>query len=354
MVIRRVRLDLIEVNPYSLRLSLNDDSRDLASSMKVVGQLSPVLVRPHPRKKGMYQLIYGHRRFLAAKKLGWRYIRADVKRMDDEQMLRIALIENLQRQDLTDYEKAKVFEHLHREFGKTYEEIGRMIGKSRQYVTNHVAMLRLFEPIRDQEREEVESILQSLTEHHARILMRVKDREERLNLARLIVREKMCVREADKLTGRPRAIEFLDFSYNQMDQPTYRRGVVKSDEVTLLSGKRVRVCMVRMEALNTLIANLKKSPYLVGRQIGEQAAEILKEEFDPHLKRNWGKVLRALSRNSAWGRLILRHKGKYVVEVYKAAIADPEFLRGYLEGCLGARMKFKETLPQTHIFEVEE
>ncbi len=347
-----LEINLIEPDLFELRGS-EIGIGELAKSFNEVGQLSPVLVRPHPQKEGSFQLVYGYRRYQAAKKLGWSSLKAEVRSLSDEDAVKIALTENVQREDLSDYEKAKIIEHIHTKYGKTYEEIASMIGKSRQWVTNHVSMLNLFPPTMSAEHPEVKSILDRLPEHHARILAKVKDLDERFYLVKLTVEEGLCVRELEKLVGRARVDKPITANAESfLHQPDFTKGFIKQRGLILLSGKRVRICLVRMDTLNTLIANLKKPPYEVGRYVGEQAADVLRAEFEPHRRRNWRKVVAALNSNSAWGKFTLKYQDGYVISVERAAIADPEFLRGYLEGCLGAPLLYRETTKQAHIYQV--
>jgi len=203
-----VPLDKIEASPYAARVDQNVEVDKLAESMRRHGQLADVLVRVHPSCSDKFQLIYGHRRVAAAKLLGWEKIRARVVTASEEEMLIMALIENLERKDFTSYEKARIFYRLNREFKRSYDDIARIIGRSKAYVAQHIAMLELFteEQMKD---PEVMRILQSLTERQARILLRLKDPEERLAIAKMVVNENLCVKETEKLVGRPRAKETM-------------------------------------------------------------------------------------------------------------------------------------------------
>ncbi|MEM3073113.1 MAG: ParB/RepB/Spo0J family partition protein [Nitrososphaerales archaeon] len=198
-----IPLDKIESNPYAARLDQNVGVDKLAESMSRHGQLADVLVRVHPASKDRFQLIYGHRRVAAARLLGWQNVRAKVVKASEEEMLIMALIENIERKDFTAYEKARIFLRLNKEFKRSYEEIARLIGRSKAYVAQHIAMLELFtkEQMKD---PEVINLLQSLTERQARILLRIKDPNERLATAKIVVNENLCVKEVEKLVGRPR------------------------------------------------------------------------------------------------------------------------------------------------------
>ena len=137
----------IDWNPYNSRTVYSAIAIDrLAESLRANGQLTTVKVRPSAEHEGRYELIFGHRRVMAARKLGWKTIRAEIVKIAEEEMMSQSLVENFEREDLSDYEKALIFERMNREFGKTYEQIGRMIGISKQHVSNYLAMLRLFDP----------------------------------------------------------------------------------------------------------------------------------------------------------------------------------------------------------------
>lgn len=198
-----VPIDLIDPNPFVQRVDPQDEVSELSESLDLHGQLTPVKLRVNPHHKGRYQLVYGHRRLAAAKRLKWTHIEADVRPLSDEQMIVQALIENTQRKNLSDYEEALIFHKLHKEYNKTYEEIATLVGKSKTYVAQHIAMLNLFGQEYEGD-EEARQLLQKLTERQARIIARVRDPKERFQLAKLVIRENLCPKEADKLIGRPR------------------------------------------------------------------------------------------------------------------------------------------------------
>ena len=174
---------------------------DVSLSFARHGQFSPICVRRHPTKSQRYQLIFGNRRLEAARKLGWKTIEANVIEANDDTMLFIAFSENSDQSDFTDYEKALLLENIHRQTGKSYQEIATMIGRSNAFVSQHVAMLNLF-PLGVASEEERIKVLAALTENHARILSNIEDPRDRWNAAKLVVRSKMGVRELIKLYSR--------------------------------------------------------------------------------------------------------------------------------------------------------
>ncbi len=173
--------------------------------MRTNGQLSLVKVRPSAKHEGHYELVFGHRRVIAARKLGWKTIRAEIVSISEEDMVSQSLVENFEREDLSDYEKALIFERMSKEFGKTYEQIGRMLGISKQHVSNYLAMLRLFDPAVLSSNPELLDSLRKISEHHARVLSRVNDLNTKMDLTRMIVKDNLTIKELTNIVGRLRS-----------------------------------------------------------------------------------------------------------------------------------------------------
>ena len=206
MTIQEVLLSAIEENPYNSRKNYHNSVIDrLAQSLSSNGQLSVVKVRPSPDHRGKYELVFGHRRVMAARKLGWKTIRAEVVNCSKQDLMVESLVENVEHEDLSDYEKALTFERMNKEFGKTYDEIGQMVGISKQHVSNYVSMLRLFSPSFLSSNPKLQSALHKITEHHARILSRVDDENAKTDLVFMIVRDQLSVKELTNMTGRLRS-----------------------------------------------------------------------------------------------------------------------------------------------------
>jgi len=185
-------------NDNPTRLESNVDVSDLLPSLKSRGQLSPIRVRPHPSKPDRYQVIFGARRLAAAKKLGWETIEADVISASDVEALVLAFSENSDRKDFTDFEKATIIQRLHDIMGKSYAEVAEILGKSPPFVSQHVAMLKLF-PDNVATKEERTKLLSVLTEMQARVLSKIEDPIERWNTAKLAVASGISARELSRL-----------------------------------------------------------------------------------------------------------------------------------------------------------
>jgi ParB/RepB/Spo0J family partition protein len=174
------------------------DIEDITDSFSRFGQLSPIMVREEPTNNGHFQVIFGNRRVLAAKRLGWDTITARVVQASDTDALALFLCENLNRTDLCDYDKAVLIEKLHSIGGKTYDEIAKIIGKSPAFVSQHVAMLNMFS-------DHVGSptarkrMLVALTERHSRALLKIEDMVERWNIAKLVVSGELGFRETQRI-----------------------------------------------------------------------------------------------------------------------------------------------------------
>jgi len=198
-MIIEVHVDDLVTNRYNSRFNyVNSTVERLADSMELHGQLLPLRVRP-TKTAGKYEVVFGHRRLLAAKKLGWKTVKAEVVDLSDEDALVDSLVENLERENLSDYEKAVIFERFNVEFGKTYEEIGKMVGLTKQAISNHVAMLKLFNAQYLVENPDLVPILHEITEHHARVLARAEDVNDRASLLRLTQKDKLSVRDLSNL-----------------------------------------------------------------------------------------------------------------------------------------------------------
>ena len=131
-------------NPYQPRQSFNEEKlQELASSIEKNGVIQPVVVRPDKSNEGKYQIIAGERRWLAAQKAGLHEIPIIILDLDDNESLEVAIVENIQRDDLNVIEEAKAYERLHKEFDYDHEKIARFMSKSRSHVSNTLRLLTL-------------------------------------------------------------------------------------------------------------------------------------------------------------------------------------------------------------------
>ena len=175
--LRELAVSAIGPNPYQPRRDFNEpELQELAASIEASGLLQPVVVRA--RADGKYELIAGERRWRAVQRLGWKKIPAVSKDVDDRALLTLALIENLQRDDLSPLDAGLGYQRLMQDFGLPQQEVARLVGKDRSTVSNTLRLLRL--------PAEVQGLLQQrkLTEGHGRALLALNDPREITRLAR--------------------------------------------------------------------------------------------------------------------------------------------------------------------------
>lgn len=191
--VKNIALAAIIPNPNQPRKEFDPAALDdLAASIKSQGVLQPVLVRPLPDKPGSFELVAGERRLRASKLAGLTEIPALVRPLDDRESLAIALIENLQREDLNAMEEAEGYRQLLDQFFVTQEDLARQIGKSRPALANALRLLQLPGEVQEDVRRG------RLSAGHARALLAVSDPEAAEGLRRRILSKNLTVRQAEE------------------------------------------------------------------------------------------------------------------------------------------------------------
>jgi ParB family chromosome partitioning protein len=197
----QLALDRIVPNPYQPRKAFNEASiEELARSVREHGIVQPLVVT---RAGDRYELIAGERRYRAAQKAGLRTVPVIVKEMvQQSDALQIALIENIQREDLNPMEEAAAYHQLHQEFGLTQEEISRRVGKERSTIANFLRLLKL--------PESVKKLLASghLSMGHARALLALDSSKKQEHLAERVVKRGLSVRQTELIASErsPKAV----------------------------------------------------------------------------------------------------------------------------------------------------
>ena len=216
-----VAVDDVRPNPYQPRKTF-DKARlqELADSIRQHGVFTPILVK---RSLGGYELIAGERRLRACRIAGLKKIPAIEMEFDDQQMMEIALLENIQREDLNAIEEAKAYEKLIQKVGYTQEELARRIGKSREHVANMMRLLKL--PARLQQHVTAHE----LSMGHVRALLSLEDETMMEEVAQKAIREQLSVRAVEKLVKsmvqpkpkkkeKPRDIHLEDVEHRLQDR----------------------------------------------------------------------------------------------------------------------------------------
>ena len=187
-----IDINKIEPNSNQPRKNFNEDKiHELAESIKQHGLIEPLIVQKG--KKGFYTIIAGERRWRAAREAGVKEIPVVVKEYSDQQVMEIALIENIQREDLNAIEEAEAYERLIKDFNLKQDEVAERVSKSRVAITNSLRLLKLDPRVREMIIED------KIKSGHARALLSVTDPEEQYRLAVMIFDNSMSVRETEKM-----------------------------------------------------------------------------------------------------------------------------------------------------------
>src|SRR5664279_5295379 len=190
--VHQLPLDQIDHNPYQTRTATLDpvSLNELAASIKAVGVVQPIVVRPLPG--GRYQVIAGERRWEASRALGLPAIPAIVRPVSNEQAMEMTIIENLQREDLNAIDQARAYERLGREFGLTQEQMAQRTGKDRSSVANFLRLLKL--------PPAVQTMVEKgqLSFGHGKVMMALDSPEAIERLARRVVEFSLSVRQTEE------------------------------------------------------------------------------------------------------------------------------------------------------------
>jgi ParB family chromosome partitioning protein len=192
-----VAVDRLEPNPFQPRLSMDAASlQSLAASIRESGMVQPILVRP---LDGRYQIIAGERRWRAALELGLPTVPVTIRRVPDDRMLELALVENIQRQELSPLEEAQAYVRLQEELRLTQEQVAQKVGRDRTTVTNTIRLLRLPREVRELLAQ------RRLDAGHARALLALDRPPDQVGLAWEAARKHLSVREVERRVALLRA-----------------------------------------------------------------------------------------------------------------------------------------------------
>jgi len=190
--VQHLRIDAIVPNRYQPRQTFSpQELAELTASLKQNGLLQPILVRR--KGDGIYELISGERRWRAAKEAGLETIQAVIRNCGDEESVVLALIENIQREDLNPMEMAKTYHRMMNEFGLTQDTIAQRVDCERSSVANIVRLINL--PL------EIQQLIEAnqLSMGHAKVILGLHEQNEQLRVAKLVVSKVLSVRETEKL-----------------------------------------------------------------------------------------------------------------------------------------------------------
>lgn len=196
--VQTVALDLIESNPFQPRQHFDEEKlQELAQSIAEFGLLEPVILRKHGRA---FQLVAGERRVRASRLAGLEEIPALVRDFEDVEMMQVALIENLQRENLNPIEEAEGYQRLIAEFGFTQNQVAEAVGKKRSSIANALRLLNLD--------EEEKRLVQegALSVGHAKVLLGVSSKKKRAELVKKVLRDGLSVRQLEELAQEKKSV----------------------------------------------------------------------------------------------------------------------------------------------------
>ncbi len=229
----KIELEAIQQNPYQPRTNFNEVAlRELANSIKELGVIQPITVRK--LEGNQFQLVSGERRFRASKLIGLNTIPAYIRIANDQEMLEMALVENIQRKDLDPIEIALSYRQLIEEIKLTQEELSIRVGKTRTTVTNFLRLLKLDPIIQTGIRDGF------LTMGHGRALINVYEQEKQIEIYQKILKNKLSVRQTELLVKNVREGKSLDNSgRNLKELPKFVKKGIK--EISSYFGHKVEV-----------------------------------------------------------------------------------------------------------------
>ncbi len=219
--LNEVDIDLIDPNPEQPRTRFVESALDeLAASIKSNGIVQPIVVR---RSGDRFQIVAGERRWRAAQKAGLRRVPVTLKEISDEKLLEVALIENIQRQELNVVEEARAYRKLLDNIGFTQEELSERVGKDRSMISTALRLLKLPEPVLEMVENE------KLTPGHARTLLVSNDSARQIEVAKAIVDFNLTVREAERMIKKKDAttVTAEDKAVTQAKDPNVRQAETK-------------------------------------------------------------------------------------------------------------------------------
>jgi len=223
-----VAIEHITPNPRQPRVEFAEPAlAELAASIRAQGVIQPLLVRR--LAENSYELIAGERRLRAAERAGLTHVPIYVRDVSDAESLELALVENLQRDDLSPLEEAAAYQRLLDEFGHTQEEIAERVGKSRPAVANTLRLLRLPDPIKQ------DLSRGRLSAGHARVLLSIHDSDAQLRAAKQIVTRQLSVRDAEQLAVAKRSATTAKSTPRDPNRGALER------ELSAALGTRVRI-----------------------------------------------------------------------------------------------------------------
>lgn len=232
--LQEVDIDLIDPNPDQPRLRFNEDKlNELAQSIRANGLVQPLLLRRSAN--GRYQIVAGERRWRAAQLAGLHKVHAVVRNIPDSKLLELALIENIQREELNPIEEASAYQRLIHNLGLTQDEVAQQVGKDRSSIANYLRLLKLPEDVQRMLEDELISM------GHARALLGLDTKDQIRRLANEVAEKKLSVRQTEQAVKRATSPQ----SSGERSTPSSNDANIRAAELKMkrFLGSQVRIQM---------------------------------------------------------------------------------------------------------------
>jgi len=253
-----IKLDEIRSNPYQPRKTFNEESlRELAVSIKEYGIVQPIIVKKSIRG---YELIAGERRCKASRMAGLTEVPAIIKDFTDQEMMEIALIENIQREDLNPIDEARSVMNIIKLRGMTQEEFAMKFGKSRSYITNLLGLLKLPDNVQTM------VINKEISASHARTLSKLEDEIQIENIASRIINEKLNVRELEDIVANREIVKRKPIVVPDREPKFHIYENVISDKI----GNKVKINKNKIEISFDSVKDLERIMEILNISIGDE------------------------------------------------------------------------------------
>ena len=241
-----VNIDDLRQNPYQPRKNFDINAlQELSESIKTHGVFQPIIIKPSV--KG-YEIIAGERRVRASKMAGLSKIPAIIRQLTDDQMMEIALLENLQRENLNALEEALAYKSLIEKLNITQEELSKKVGKSRSHITNILGILRLPDEVKQM------IIENKLSMGHAKTLSKMENKDEIISLANKIIEEKLPVHDIEEMTKQNVKINPI-IKKEKTNEYKYLEEIIteKLDTKVKIKDKKIEISFANNADLNRIL-----------------------------------------------------------------------------------------------------
>ena len=261
--VEKIFIDQIESNPFQPRSSFDEKAlNELAESIKEKGIIQPITLRKIKAEK--YQIVAGERRWRASKQIGLEKIPAVIRDFDDQEMLEIALIENLQREDLNPIEEAKAYQEMLNKFDLTQSQLAERVGKNRSTVANMVRLLRLTDKVKNHLSRG------SISIGHARALLPLEDDSAQTAACENVIIQDLTVRETERYVDKLKN-PLKDKKKKKKDKDLSKEWLQTAEKIAENLGSRVKIKKRKKNKLLTIeIDSLEKLKSILN-MIEEQA-----------------------------------------------------------------------------------